>query len=96
MTIGELALLCNKEMHINAHVEVIPVKGWQRRMFFLDSSFPWVFPSPNMPTPATALVYPGQVIWEGTNLSEGRGTTLPFELCGRALCTTVAGSAIPG
>jgi len=82
MTIGELALLCNKEMRINAEVEVIPVKGWQRRMYFNDCSFPWVFPSPNLPTPASALVYPGQVIWEGTNLSEGRGTTLPFELCG--------------
>ena len=82
MTIGELALLCNKEMRINAEVEVIPVKGWQRRMYFDDCSFPWVFPSPNMPSFHTALVYPGQVIWEGTNISEGRGTTLPFQLCG--------------
>lgn len=82
LTIGELALYCNKVMNIHASVEVIPVEGWQRSMFFEDYSFPWVFPSPNMPTPATALVYPGQVIWEGTNFSEGRGTTLPFELCG--------------
>jgi uncharacterized protein YbbC (DUF1343 family) len=51
-------------------------------MFFADTGLPWVFPSPNMPTPLTALVYPGQVIWEGTNVSEGRGTTLPFELVG--------------
>lgn len=82
MTIGELALLCNKLMNICADVTVIPVKGWRRGMFFRESMFPWVFPSPNMPTPETALVYPGQVIWEGTNLSEGRGTTLPFEICG--------------
>lgn len=82
MTVGELALLCNREMQINAEIEVILVRGWQRRMMFNDNRFPWVFPSPNMPTPATALVYPGQVIWEGTNFSEGRGTTLPFELCG--------------
>jgi uncharacterized protein YbbC (DUF1343 family) len=51
-------------------------------MLFRDTGFPWVFPSPNMPTPETALVYPGQVIWEGTTVSEGRGTTLPFELVG--------------
>ena len=82
MTIGELALYCNREMGINALLEVIPVKGWNRSMLFPECNFPWIFPSPNMPTPATALVYPGQVIWEGTNLSEGRGTTLPFELCG--------------
>ncbi len=82
LTMGELALLCNREMGINAELEVIRMQGWQRSMFFQDTGFPWVFPSPNMPTPLTALVYPGQVIWEGTNISEGRGTTLPFELVG--------------
>ncbi len=82
MTLGELALLCNRELGIHAELEVVPVQGWKRDMFFSDFSFPWVFPSPNMPTPETALVYPGQVIWEGTNVSEGRGTTLPFVLCG--------------
>ena len=82
LTMGELSLLCNREMGINADLEVVTMKGWQRRMFFVDTGFPWVFPSPNMPTPLTALVYPGQVIWEGTNISEGRGTTLPFELVG--------------
>ncbi len=82
LTMGELALLCNREMEINADLEVITMQGWQRDMFFADTDFPWVFPSPNMPTPLTALVYPGQVIWEGTNISEGRGTTLPFELVG--------------
>ncbi|WPD21184.1 MAG: DUF1343 domain-containing protein [Candidatus Electrothrix scaldis] len=82
LTMGELALLCNKEMGINAELEVVKMQGWQREMFFADTGFPWVFPSPNMPSPLTALVYPGQVIWEGTNISEGRGTTLPFELLG--------------
>jgi len=58
------------------------MQGWQRNMLFRDTGFPWVAPSPNMPTPETAMVYPGQVIWEGTNVSEGRGTTLPFEFVG--------------
>lgn len=82
LTMGELALLCNREMGINADLAVVSMKGWKRGMLFGDTGFPWVFPSPNMPTPLTALVYPGQVIWEGTNISEGRGTTLPFELIG--------------
>ncbi|MGD9948303.1 MAG: exo-beta-N-acetylmuramidase NamZ domain-containing protein [Desulfobulbus sp.] len=82
LTVGELALLCNREMSINADVEVITVAGWQRSMMFPETGFPWVYPSPNMPTFSTALVYPGQVIWEGTNISEARGTTLPFELFG--------------
>ncbi|WP_456386559.1 exo-beta-N-acetylmuramidase NamZ family protein [Desulfolithobacter sp.] len=82
LTLGELALLLNREMDIGAEVEVVPMQGWQRTMFFHDTGFPWVYPSPNMPSPQTALVYPGQVIWEGSNISEGRGTTLPFELFG--------------
>lgn len=82
LTMGELALYCNNELKLGADIEVIPVSGWQRNMFFPELQFPWVFPSPNMPSWATALVYPGQVIWEGTNISEGRGTTLPFELFG--------------
>ena len=82
LTLGELGLLCNKEMNIGADLEVIPMQGWRREMLFPDTGLPWVFPSPNMPSPATALVYPGQVIWEGTNVSEGRGTTLPFEIFG--------------
>ena len=82
LTMGELALYCNNELKLGAEIEVIPVSGWRRTMFFPALQFPWVFPSPNMPSWATALVYPGQVIWEGTNISEGRGTTLPFELFG--------------
>ena len=82
MTFGELALYINGEFGIGADLEVVAMAGWQRSMDYRESCFPWVFPSPNMPTPATALVYPGQVIWEGTNISEGRGTTLPFEIFG--------------
>ena len=82
LTLGELALLCNREMAIGAELKVIRAEGWQRRQLLAESLFPWVFPSPNMPSLATALVYPGQVLWEGTNVSEGRGTTLPFLLCG--------------
>ncbi|MEE9219761.1 MAG: DUF1343 domain-containing protein [Acidobacteriota bacterium] len=61
---------------------VVPMRGWRRAMRFVDTRLPWVLPSPNMPTPDTADVYPGQVLLEGTNLSEGRGTTKPFELFG--------------
>ena len=82
LTFGELALMINSEFGIGAELEVIPMQGWRRSMLFRDTGLPWVFPSPNMPTPETALVYPGQVIWEGTTVSEGRGTTLPFELFG--------------
>ena len=82
LTMGELALYINEEFRLGADLEVIPMQGWRRSMLFRDTGLPWVFPSPNMPTPETALVYPGQVLWEGTNVSEGRGTTLPFELVG--------------
>lgn len=82
LTFGELAILINNEFEIWAEVTVTKMQGWRRNMLFRDTGFPWVAPSPNMPTPETALVYPGQVIWEGTNVSEGRGTTLPFEFVG--------------
>jgi uncharacterized protein YbbC (DUF1343 family) len=82
LTLGELALLCNRELGIGADLQVVRMNGWTRRMFFPATGYPWVFPSPNMPSFATALVYPGQVLWEGTNISEARGTTLPFELFG--------------
>lgn len=78
------------------------MEGWTRDMLFRNTGFPWVFPSPNMPTPETALVYPGQVIWEGTTVSEGRGTTLPFELFGapywncRDILHILAGTPLPG
>nr|WP_321467552.1 DUF1343 domain-containing protein [uncultured Desulfobulbus sp.] len=82
LTVGELALLCTRERGINVDLEVVPVSNWKRSMLFPATGFPWLSPSPNMPTLNTALVYPGQVIWEGTNVSEARGTTLPFELFG--------------
>ena len=58
------------------------MKGWKRQMFFEDTGLPFVLPSPNMPTPDTSIVYPGTGLIEGTNMSEGRGTTKPFELIG--------------
>jgi len=82
LTFGELAILLCRHFNIGAELEVIPMQGWRRKMLYKDTGLPWVFPSPNMPSPATALVYPGQVVWEGTNISEGRGTCLPFELFG--------------
>jgi uncharacterized protein YbbC (DUF1343 family) len=82
LTIGELAQLFNEHFKIGCDLEVIPMQGWQRSMFFKQTGLPWVAPSPNLPSPVSAMVYPGQVIWEGTNVSEGRGTTLPFELFG--------------
>ncbi|PHR28971.1 MAG: hypothetical protein COA36_04630 [Desulfotalea sp.] len=82
MTMGELALLMNHEFKIDADLSVVSMIGWKREHLFRDTGFPWVAPSPNMPTPECALVYPGQVIWEGTTISEGRGTTLPFEFVG--------------
>jgi uncharacterized protein YbbC (DUF1343 family) len=82
LTLGELALLFNRHFGIGCDLDVVPMAGWERWMRFGDTGLPWVAPSPNLPTPASALVYPGQVIWEGTNVSEGRGTTQPFELFG--------------
>jgi uncharacterized protein YbbC (DUF1343 family) len=82
MTIGELALLFNSEFGIGADLEVIRMEGWSREMYFDATGLPWVIPSPNMPTLDTAIVYPGTVLFEGTNLSEGRGTTRPFEIVG--------------
>ena len=82
MTIGELARMFNRDYGIGCELEVIPMEGWRRDMYFQDTGLTWVAPSPNLPTPVSAMVYPGQVIWEGTNVSEGRGTTQPFELFG--------------
>ena len=82
MTIGELARLFNGEFGIGAELEVVAMEGWRRDMFFDATGLPWVMPSPNMPTLDTAVVYPGAVLFEGTNVSEGRGTTRPFEIVG--------------
>lgn len=82
LTFAELALFINSEFGIGADLEVVKMEGWNRQMLYGDTGLPWMYPSPNMPSPKTALVYPGQVLWEGTNVSEGRGTTRPFELVG--------------
>lgn len=88
LTIGEISLMFNNYFGINCDLEVIPMRGWDRSMFFQDTGLPWVPPSPNLPTPVSAMVYPGQVVWEGTNVSEGRGTTQPFELFGAPYMNT--------
>ena len=82
MTIGELAMYFNTEQNIGCDLTVIKMKNWDRQYYYEDCNLPWVLPSPNMPTVDTAVVYTGTCIFEGTNLSEGRGTTRPFELIG--------------
>jgi uncharacterized protein YbbC (DUF1343 family) len=82
LTLGELATLLNDTQAIGAEVSVVEMRGWRRAMLFAETGLKWVPPSPNLPTRKSTLVYPGQVLLEGTNLSEGRGTTTPFELVG--------------
>jgi uncharacterized protein YbbC (DUF1343 family) len=102
LTIGELAKLFNEHFKIGCDLEIIPMNGWRRSMFFNQTGLPWVAPSPNLPTPVSTMVYPGQVLWEGTNVSEGRGTTLPFELFGAPylnpakIAARVGDESIPG
>lgn len=104
MTLGELARMAILERARAPHagLEVLACAGWRRGMLFFETGLPWVLPSPNMPTLATALVYPGQCLLEGTNLSEGRGTTRPFEifgapwLDGQALAAALAAEDCPG
>jgi uncharacterized protein YbbC (DUF1343 family) len=82
LTVGEAARLFNDQFGIGAKLEVVAMQGWQRRQWFDQTGLPWVMPSPNLPTLDSAVVYPGTVLFEGTNVSEGRGTTRPFELVG--------------
>lgn len=82
MTVGELAKLFNEHFQINADLSVVEMTGWRREMWYDDTALVWVPPSPSMPSLGTAIVYPGTCLLEGTNVSEGRGTTLPFELIG--------------
>ncbi|MBD9436094.1 DUF1343 domain-containing protein [Pseudoxanthomonas sp. PXM03] len=102
MTIGELATLFNTAFGIGAELHVVAMQGWQRGDEPLRGALPWVPPSPNMPTPDTALVYPGMGLLEGTNVSEGRGTTRPFETLGapwvdaRALAERLNALGLPG
>ena len=80
MTIGELAQFCAAELNFASNqLDVVPMRGWRRGMWYDETGLPWVPPSPNMPTVETATLYPGTCLIEGTNLSEGRGTTKPFE-----------------
>jgi uncharacterized protein YbbC (DUF1343 family) len=82
MTIAEIARLFNEEFGIGASLEVVKMEGWRRPSYWDGTELPWVMPSPNIPTLDSAVVYPGTVLFEGTMLSEGRGTTRPFELLG--------------
>lgn len=82
MSIGEIGEYFKNEFYPSLNLWVIPVQGWERKMWFDETGLPWVMPSPNMPTLDTAVVYPGICLLEGTNLSEGRGTTRPFEIFG--------------
>lgn len=82
MTCGELALYFNQECGINCDLSVVPMENWDRELYFEDTGFPWIIPSPNMPAVTTAAVYPGMCLFEATNVSEARGTTLPFEITG--------------
>jgi uncharacterized protein YbbC (DUF1343 family) len=82
LTIGELAVYLNERHALGCDLTVVPMKGWRRGMLWENTGLPWVAPSPNMPSPDTARVYPGACLVEGTNLSEGRGTTRPFEWIG--------------
>jgi uncharacterized protein YbbC (DUF1343 family) len=102
LTAGELARWLNEERGIGCDLEVVPLEGWRRDMAWSETGLPWVLPSPNLPTPDSCAVYPGMVLVEGTNLSEGRGTTRPFELVGapwldgRALADLLEGVGLEG
>ena len=82
LSVGELARLYRDAFDLSCALEVVPCEGWRREQYYDQTDLPWIMPSPNMPTLDTAIVYPGLCLLEGTNLSEGRGTTRPFELFG--------------
>ncbi|MBA3312407.1 MAG: DUF1343 domain-containing protein [Planctomycetota bacterium] len=102
LTLGELLRLINAEHKIGAELHVVSLSGWNRSNLWNDLDRPWVLPSPNVPRIGGVQVYPGQVMLEGTNLSEGRGTTTPFEWCGAPfvdadrLIDVLAESKLPG
>jgi uncharacterized protein YbbC (DUF1343 family) len=90
LTMGEMALMFNHVFALDGDLKVLSLVGWERRMLWEDTGLRWLMPSPNMPFPDTAAVYPGQVIWEGTHISEGRGTCRPFEIFGAPYLDTRA------
>jgi uncharacterized protein YbbC (DUF1343 family) len=102
MTPGELAAMFREEWGVACDLRVVPLRGWDRAAEFDRTGLPWVPPSPNMPTLQTARVYPGGCLVEGTNLSEGRGTTTPFEVVGApwidpaALVRALDAAGLPG
>ncbi|MEO8522934.1 MAG: DUF1343 domain-containing protein, partial [Acidobacteriota bacterium] len=102
MTIGEIARLFNDAYGLGASLDVVPMEGWRRSHYHDETGLPWVIPSPNLPTLDSAIVYPGAVLFEGTKLSEGRGTTRPFELIGapwidgERLADEMNGRGLPG
>jgi beta-N-acetylhexosaminidase len=102
MTMGELSRYLNGEYSLGAQLTVVPMEGWSRSMWFDQTGLPWVSPSPAIPSLAAAIVYPGTCFVEGTNLSEGRGTALPFEVIGapwidgRTLAEEMNRLALPG
>lgn len=102
LTAGEVAAMANEQMGWNAKLSVVPCSGWQREMLFPDTGRLWVMPSLGLPRFESALVYPGTCLFEGTNLSEGRGTTAPFEMIGapyleaEKLADEMNGQRLPG
>jgi uncharacterized protein YbbC (DUF1343 family) len=102
LTLGELAAYCKKHIPLDVDVHVVPLRGWTRGMHFADTGLRWIPTSPNLPTLTSVNLYPGQVLWEGTLVSEGRGTTVPFELVGAPgidpfqLARRMEAQALPG
>ncbi len=102
LTAGEIAVWAKSQESLDVELSVVAMEGWQREMSYADTKLPWVLPSPNMPTVDTALVYPGMCLVEGTQLSEGRGHTRPFEVAGApfvdgtALAHLLAQQDLPG
>jgi uncharacterized protein YbbC (DUF1343 family) len=102
LTIGEIGAYFQDTFHPGLDYRVVPLQGWERRMWFDHTRLFWVMPSPNMPSLDTALVYPGMCLLEGTNISEGRGTTRPFEIFGapfihaETITNVLQGYQLPG